>query len=211
MGPGIFWSLQFEVWTSIVEGINELMLLVGRPTQTVNVPYTIQPGSVWQDVPKGMFCITGIQGAASQLYKITLQDLDYTQSNNGSDWENDVGDTVERWAPIGFTKFIAYPVVTEAQNVLVTGIALPTTEGWPYSGNSLVPFHDEFLDAIEKYAAAYLAFKEGSGGEFTVAIGLLKDFMGRAKRASQIEDRRDDYIFNRAIGSQAQPNPNERR
>ena len=64
-GVGQWWSRQFEIYTGLIEACNDLMLLIGRPTQIVNFPFTLTQNSVWQVVPKGWLLITDIQGAGS--------------------------------------------------------------------------------------------------------------------------------------------------
>lgn len=82
-GAGIFWDLATEVYTAIVEGMNDMMMLVGRPTISVNVPLNLVPNTVWQPLPKGLFLITDIIGAQSALRRVSLHDLDYVQSSWG--------------------------------------------------------------------------------------------------------------------------------
>lgn len=80
---GAWWSAQFEIYSALMEAQNDLLLLIGRPTQYVNIPFTVTPNSVWQTVPKGLMLITDIQGFAAPLYKINLWDLDYLQTSWG--------------------------------------------------------------------------------------------------------------------------------
>jgi len=203
-GAPVFWSESFEIFTAIVEAISEATLLVGRPTQIVNVPYQITPNVPWQPMPAGVLCITDIQGPREQIWKWTLRDMDYTQMGNGSDWENDVtsGQTIFRFWPMGFTQFGIWPSVPHAQTVTITGIASPVVSAWPYSGSQAINLHDEFLQAVEKYAAHYLRIKE-SGEEFQSSIMLYEGFMADMKRMTGIEDRRDPYIFTRGVGAAA--------
>lgn len=203
---GIFWLRGPEIYSGLVEAMNEMMMLVGRPTQVVSVPFTLQPNSVWQTVPKGMLCITNIQGGPSEVWKVTLQDLDYLQASWGPDWEQDLGDAPMRWAPIGFNKFVIHPAIEEEQVVLITGISYPSTSTWPYDGNQTVPFSDEFFVALEEYAAHYARFKE-QGNEFSESFKLLQSFNQLAQVMTQIQDRRDPYIFSRATGAPMQVNP----
>jgi hypothetical protein len=65
----------------------------------------------------------------------------------------------------------------------------------------VLPFHDEFMAAIEKYAAAYLRLKEG-GAEFQQSLALYQEYLDDAKRLTEVEDRKDDYIFSRNLGVQ---------
>jgi hypothetical protein len=199
-GGPVFWNLQFEVYTAIVEAMNDLLLLVGRPTQTVAAPFSLVPNSVWQTVPRGLFAITEIWGPQSQLRKCTLYDLDYNQSNWGSDWENDTdpaGPT--KWCPVGLNLFIVHPAPTAPQTVLLDGIRYPVVEDFPYSGAELVPFHHEVYEHLEQYAAHILRIKEGSA-EFQESLALYKNYLEGAKRLTTIEDRRDPLVFSPTFG-----------
>lgn len=210
VGPGFWWKRNTEIYSGIAEAINEAFMLIGRPTQIVSQPFTIVPNTPFQQVPKGILCLTNIQGAASEAWKVTLEDLDYLQASWGSDWEQDIGDTIQRWAAVGFSGFIVNPCVQVPQTVLITGIAYPFSETWPYTGNENVPVPDEFFAAIEEYTAAYCRFKD-LGNEASESFKLLQSFYDQCARYTSIQDRRDPYIFNRATGSPQQVNPNTRR
>jgi hypothetical protein len=210
---GTFWSQQFEIYTSIVEAMNDLILLVGRPTQTVGMQFNLTPNSVWQTVPKGMFLISDIWGPQSRLRKYSLFSYDYEQPGSiGSDWENDTdinGPT--SWAPIGMTMFVVHPAPTAPQTVLLDGIAYPVAETmFPYSGAELVPFHHEIFQWLEMYAAHYARLKE-STAEFQESMTLYQNYLAGAKRLSSIEDRRDSMIFDKAYGAPAGVNSHVRR
>lgn len=207
---GGFWSEQFEVFTALAEAQNDLMLLVGRPTQVINVPFALAPNTVWQAVPKGMLAITDIQGAGSPLYKINLWDLDYTQSSWGANWTQDVDQTAKRWAPVGFNMFVVHPAVSQAQTVNITAIQYPQTDVWPYTGSEQIVFSDEFFVALELYAAAYCRIKE-MGGEAQIGFKLLQQYLDIARRMSQIQDRRDPLLFTSGFGVAQTTNPTTKR
>jgi hypothetical protein len=209
-GVGIFWSRQYELFTSLVEAMNDLILLIGRPTQTVNIQFSLTPNTVWQTVTKGLFLITDIQGAGAPLYKVNLWELDYTQASWGSDWQQDVYDTAFRWAPIGFNMFAIHPAVSAQQTVNITAIQYPTSDTWPYSGNETVPFEDNYFQALEEYAAFYASIKE-MGGEFQNGLKLFQAYMKVAQRMTQIQDRRDPLIFSMNFGAGQSTNPTTQR
>ena len=198
---GIFWSQSFEVNTAIAEACNDLMLLVGRPTQIVGMQFDLVPNSVWQRAPKGILAIVDIWGSQSQLRKADLFDMDYNQSSWSSDWENDTSDSGPvRWGSVGFNLFFVHPAPTVPQTVLIDAVQYPVTESsFPYSGSSVIPFHDEFFVFLEQYAAHNLRLKEGSQ-DFQESIPLYQGYLEGAKRLTQIENRRDDLIFSRAFG-----------
>lgn len=200
----VFWNLGLEGYSAVVEAICEATLLVGRPVQIVNTTYSITPNTPWQTMPANMLAITDIQGQSSQVWKWTLRDMDFLCSGNGPDWEQDIasGQTIIRWMPVGFTQFAVWPSVMHAQNVLITGIQNPVQSIWPYSGSQAVNMHDEFFQAIEKYASHYLRLKE-SGAEFKASMALYQGFMDDMRRMTAIEDRRDPYIFTRGVGTAA--------
>jgi hypothetical protein len=193
-----------------MEAQSDLLLLVGRPTQVVNVPFALTPSTPWQVVPKGIFAITDIQGFSSPLYKVNLYDLDYLQTSWGSDWTQDVDDACYRWAPVGMNLFVIHPAVSQPQTVNITAIAYPTTDVWPYTGAETVQFEDNFFEAIEMYAAHYATIKE-TGGEFQNGLKLLDQYMQIAKRMSSIQDLRDPLIFTSGYGSSQRVSPTTMR
>jgi hypothetical protein len=205
-GAAVFWAEQTEIFTGLVEAISEALLLVGRPVQLVNQVFSLVPNTPWQTMPSGFLCITDVQGPASQVWKWDLRSMDYLLSGNAStDWENDVtsGQTIYRWFPLGLGgQFGIWPSVPHAQNVTITGLQSPVVSGWPYSGSQTIPLHDEFFQAIEKYAASYCRLKEG-GAEFQQGVMLYQEFLSEMQRMTQIEDRRDPYIFGRSTGAAA--------
>lgn len=207
---GSWWSRAYEIYTALVEAENDLLLLVGRPTQIVNTPLTLTPNTVWQSVPKGYFAITDIQGAGSPLYKISLWDLDVTQATNGSDWEQDIALVARRWAPIGFNMFCVWPACSTPQTVNVTAIQYPTTQVWPYDGTQTVPFEDNYFEALEIYASFYCRIKE-LGAEFQEGLKLFQQYMGIAQRMTQISDLRDPLLFSSGFGAANTVNPTTRR
>jgi hypothetical protein len=208
--PGQWWSLQFELYSALMEAQSDLLLLVGRPTQEVNIPFALTPNSVWQTVPKGIFAITDIQGFSSPLYKINLWDLDYLQSSWGSGWTQDTDNACYRWCPVGFNLFCIHPAVAEPQTVNITAITYPTTDVWPYTGAETVNFQDEMFVALEIYAAAYARIKE-LGGEFQEGLKMMEQYMQLAKRLTQVEDKRDPLLFTMGYGAANNVSPASRR
>ncbi len=208
--PGTMWSYQFEILSALAEAQNDLMLLVGRPTQVVNMPFTLVPNTVWQTMPEGIFQITDIQGYNSPLYKINLWDLDYLQSSWGPDWQQDVDVTAARWAPVAFNMFVVHPAVSVAQTVNITGIQYPQTDVWPYSGNEPIVFHDEFFVALELYATFWCRIKE-LGGEAQEGLQLLQQYLDLARRLTEISDLSDPLLFSSGFGAAQVANPTIRR
>jgi len=207
-GDGEFWSVQFELRTGIIEAINDLMMLVGRPTRMVNVPFNLTPNTVWQTMPKGIFLITDIRGWASALHRVTLHDMDYVQSSWQADWEADTDPAGPvRWFPVGMNMFGVHPAPSVPQTVTLNAIAYPATTTYPYSGAETVPFHNELFVALEEYASGpYSRLKEGSA-EFQQSLALYKDYLSTAQRLTVIEDRCDPVIFSPSFGAPAGVNP----
>ena len=210
VGAGAWWSRQFEVYSAIMEAQSDLLLLVGRPTQVVNVPFTLAPNTVWQAIPKGYLAITDIQGAGSPLYKINLYDLDFLQTSWGSNWQQDTDAVAQRWAPIGFNMFVVHPAPAYPQTVNVTAIQYPATDTWPYSGSEAVQFSDEFFVALELYATHYATIKE-LGAEFQNGLRLFDQYMQLAKRMTGLQDLRDPLIFTSGFGASSNTNPTTKR
>lgn len=205
----VFWNKRMEMYSALMEAECDLMLLVGRPDLIVSLPFAIVPNTPWQTIPKGMFCLTNMQGPSSEVWKIRLQDLDYSQVTD-SGWQQDIGETVQKWAPVGLTKFVVWPSVAESQTVLLTGIASPVTGIWPYTGAETAPFNNEFFVALEKYAAHYLRFKE-AGNEFAEAGKIYESYLEDAQRMTALQDYIDPWLFEGAVGGVAITNPTKMR
>jgi len=205
----VFWTTA-EANSAVIEAISDLLLLIGRPTQYVSQLITIAPNTPWQPMPAGLFCITDIIAQGSQVYKLTQWDMDFLQVSWGAGWEQDVADSIVQWWPLGFNMFGVHPCVNTDQYVTVTGIQIPTTDPWPYSGSELVPFPDEMFIALEQYGAHYLRFKEG-GNEFFESLALYKDYLAQAQRYTAIQDRRDPYIFDQNVGAPGKVSPTTAR
>lgn len=208
--PGTWWSLSYELYSALAEAENDLMLLVGRPTQIVQVPLTLTANTVWQSIPKGYFQITDITSGYGALYKINLYDLDYLQTYWGPNWEQDVGPTPREWAPIGFNLFVIHPAPVVPITVNVTAIQYPLTDVWPYTGSETVVFPDEMFVALEVYAAHYARIKE-LGAEFQQGVKLYQEYLKYAQRYTALQDRRDPLIFSMGFGASGQTNPMTQR
>jgi hypothetical protein len=208
-GSPVFWGEETEFFSALMEAQCDLMLLVGRPDQTVSQVFTIQPNTWLQQVPKGIFAITNMQGPSSEVWKVTLEDMDYGLVS-GPDWEEDIADTIQKWFPIGLGQFGVWPSVSTAQNVLITGIASPIIGIWPYDGSQPVVFEDQFFVALEKYASCYARLKE-AGNEAEEGYKLYQEYLANAARMTQIQDRRDPYLFQGATGATTVVNPTKMR
>jgi hypothetical protein len=196
----------------LVEAMNDLLLLVGRPTQAVNQVITLAANTVWQTLPKGVFLITDLIGPGGTIRKGNLFSMDYVMSGDGSPtWENDVADYPTKWGPLGFNLFFVHPAPSTAIQLTLTGIQYPVIEQvWPFSGAETVPFHHECQLALELYASHVARLKE-MGQEFQESLSLYDEYLSLAKRFTTIEDKRDGVIFSRTIGAQARVSPITKR
>lgn len=201
---GTFWLQTYEQFSAIAEGINDLLLLIGRPTQLINIPVTLTPNICWQSIPPNMLAITTIRSSTSMLWKTSLYAMDYLQSSWGSDWEGDVAMVPQRWAPLGLTYFLVHPAPSTPIIVQMTGIANPILTPWPPTGSEVSPFHQEFNVALQMYAAAYCKLKTVGDDSLEGDI-LFQEYLDIAQRLSQIADRRDPLIFSKSFGTPSAP------
>jgi hypothetical protein len=193
-GAPVFWQQSQEVYTAIVEAVQDLLLLIGRPTQTVTQTVTLLPNTPWQPMPSGIFVITDMYDQNGRTYQFSVYDFDYSQVSWGSGWENDISTAISQWAPVGFSQYLVHPAVNTPQQVTVTGIQATPNQAWPYDGTSTIPFESSMYVALELYATSYLQFKEGNA-EFSNGVTLYQQYLELAKRYTQIQDRRDPLIF----------------
>jgi hypothetical protein len=200
----IFWNEQFEVWAGLAEGINELLLMIGRPTQIFNETITIESNTVWQTMPSGVLALTNLNVNGSQLKKTTLRALDYTQSSWSSAWQSDRAPVPARWAPVGLGMFIVHPAPVQPIFAQATGIAYPFTDTWPPAGTDVSPFEKNLDQALEMYAASYARVKE-IGQDFQEGLELYKRFQQIGQRYSVIQDRRDDLVWTQSFGAPTAP------
>lgn len=200
----IFWNLNLEIYQSLLESINDLMLIIGRPTLTYNSQITLNPNSVWQPMPSGLLAITNIRSNNYTLWKTTLHEMDYDQASWGSDWELDTADSPLRWGPIGLSYFFVHPAPTQQVQVNIAGVAYPNPTAWPPTGAETSPFHTEIEQALALYAESYLRLKQ-IGDDATEGDLLYQQYLAIAKRLTQLEDRRDPIIFSGAFGTPVAP------
>lgn len=207
---GVFWNLQFEINAALAEAVNELLLILGRPTQFFDQVVTLQANTCFQPMPPGVLAITNIRGTLSQMWKTTLRTLDYMQGSWNSSWASDRAAQPARWAPLGLSQFIVHPAPLQPISVNITGVAYPFTGTWPPTGAETVPFQKNLDQALEMYAASYLRIKD-IGQDFQEGQLLYQRFMDIARRATTLEDRRDDLVFSYAAGAPTAITQNTKR
>lgn len=196
----IFWLQQQEAYVALAEAMNDLILLVGRPTITYNLQIALQPNTVWQPMPANMLAITNIRSDQYSLWKTSLHSMDYLQTSWGPDWTSDIADTPLRYGPLGFTKFFVHPAPSTPITVNVSGVSMPITEEWPPTGAEESPFEDSFDVALQMYATAYMRLKL-LGNDAEIGNELYQQYLDLASRMTQIQDRKDPLIFSRSLGS----------
>lgn len=201
---GTFWLQQYEQYAALGEAINDLLLLIGRPTQLINIPVVLTPDICWQTMPPNMLAITTIRSATGPVWKTSLHAMDYLQASWGSDWEGDVSSVPKRWGPLGLTYYFVHPAPSTPITVQMTGIANPILTPWPPTGAETSPFHNEFNVALQLYATAYCRTKE-LGDDALEGDILFQQYLDIAARLSQIEDRRDPLLFSKAFGTPSAP------
>ena len=205
-----FWNEQFEVQAGLAEAINELLLIVGRPTQIFNGPVILTPNTVFQPMPENVLALTTIRCNGALLWKSTLHSLDYLQAAWGSSWESDRGPLPKRWAPLGLNYFIVHPAPLQPIQVQIAATEYPFLGTWPPDGTETSPFHREVNQALEMYAAAYCRAKE-VGNDFLEGQSLYRQFQQIAQRLTTIEDRRDDLVFSQSFGVPTAPSITSKR
>jgi hypothetical protein len=207
---GVFWSLSYETYAGLSEAVSELLLILGRPTATVASAVTLAANTVWQPMPTGLLAISNITSAGVPLRKTTLHALDYTQASWSSAWESDRAALPARWAALGLNYFVVHPAPVQPITVTVAGIAYPFTDTWPPASTDTTPFHKEFDQALELYAASYGRIKE-IGQDFQEGLAQYQAFLEIGQRMSQIEDRRDSLVWTRGLGVPTAPSQVARR
>jgi hypothetical protein len=198
----VFWSEQFEILAGLAEAVNELLLLIGRPTQVFNQQITLQPNTCFQPMPPGLLAITNMRIVSTQaiLWQTTLRSLDYLQSSWSGAWQSDRAANPARWAPIGLGMFVVHPAPLQPVFVNVTGVAYPFTDSWPPTGTETSPFEKNINQALEMYAASYARLKE-VGQDAQEGQALYQSFLNIAQRYADIQGRRDALVFSQIFGA----------
>ena len=119
----IFWNQRNEIFAGVEEAINDLMLLIGRPTIQYQTLVTLEADTVWQPMPANMLAITNIRSSNYSLWKTTLHAMDVVQASWGPDWQEDRAEVCQRWFPLGLTYFGVHPGPKTPIQVVVAGVA----------------------------------------------------------------------------------------
>jgi hypothetical protein len=208
----IFWKLRTEIYDFLVEAMNDMILLLGRPTQVVSQPITLNPNSVWQNIPQGVFLISNLYGPQGEVRRTNLFAQDYVMPGRGTPtWENETAPYPYRWGSLGFNMFFVHPAPETAIQLTMTGIQYPVTQStWPPTGAEIIPFHHELFVCAEMYATHVARLKE-LGAEMQEGMTLYEQYLSLMRRFTEIEDRRDPVLFSRVLGAQATVSPITKR
>lgn len=190
----IFWTEQ-EVLDAVVEAMNEAALLSGVVQVAQSAPITLPTNTNIVNMPTNAVCLLRVLGP-NMIRKTEMFTLD--QMNRY--WENDTGPQITAWFPFGVNQFGIYPKLTAQQQVQVSYLAYPVTVAPPYAGTETVPFQEEFLDALEQYAAHVLRIKEG-GNDFAISQMQYTQYLDTMKRLSLFQTRHDSIVFTRSVGA----------
>jgi len=125
-------------------------------------------------------------------------------------WENDVGDEIQHWFPIGLTQFGIHPQLTGPVNVFISGVVEPVPSPRPYTGEEFVDFQEEMREAFVDYAAHIAALKEGTK-EFVDSIKVYNRFLSRMQELTKFAVRKGSLRFTRSLGHVSRVTPVEQR
>jgi len=190
----VFWTEQ-EVYDAIAEAMNEASLITGVVEVAQTTPVTLPTGTNFVAMPANAVCLLRVLGP-NMIRKTEMFTLD--QINRS--WENDTGTQISAWFPVGVTQFGIYPQLSVEQQVLITYLGYPVTVAPPYTGTETVPFQEEFVDALEQYAAHVLRLKE-AGNDFFLSQTQYQQYLGTMKALSTFQARHDSIVFTRSVGA----------
>jgi hypothetical protein len=204
VGPGIFWSLQQEIYPGLVEAMNEAALITGEPEIRQAAPFSLGPNQTVFSLPSNAIALLRVQ-APNWVQKTSLWDMDRMLPG----WEGDVGFTPDYWFPIGLNQFGIHPQLEATVQCALTFIALPVPTGRPYTGSEPADFQQEFEEGFVDYCAHVLQLKEG-GEEFMQSAKLYDRFLSKMVELSNFSYRKGSLRFTRTIGAPARVTPVEK-
>lgn len=201
----VFWSLQSEIYSAIAEAMNEAALITGTVEVAQPTPLTLPTNTTYIPMPANAIALLRVQ-APNMIQKTSLFTLDKMIPG----WQNETGTAIRYWFPVGLNKFGIYPQLSVQQEILVTYLGYPVTNGRPLTGAETVPFGQEYQDALEQYAAHILRLKEG-GAEFELSQVIYSQFLSTMKSLTAFQARHDSLVFTRSLGAGVRPVPTEVR
>lgn len=197
-----FWTLA-EIYDLLVEAAREATLISGEPQfRTPSAtPYVPAINQTLQTPPPDCVAILRIQ-SASEVLKTTLWELD----RSFPDWESASGDLPQYWFPFGLGQFGLYPKLPAAVKTYLSYIKCPVYFPRPYTGNEVIDFQQEYLDAIVAQAAHLAAFKEATN-EFMSSLRQHDEFAARMQQLTKFSVKKGALRFTRSKGFPARVSP----
>jgi hypothetical protein len=212
-GP-TFWSLNGEVYPSMVDGIFEASLITGV-VQLVSVQVTLAANTTWfstQASGGSLYASAGLpvgivaplrMKAPYGIRKTSLKSLDDMTPNWG---QEPPSSQLIAWGPLGVSGFFVYPKLIAEANVVMDFLLCPINQPRPLTGSETIPLQQEFSDLLSKYAVAQLRAKE-SGLEAETADTVFQEYLSETKSLSLFQQRIDSLVYSSAYGGRSQVNP----
>lgn len=138
-----------------------LNVITGFLQTTVPVPSGTVPRRVWYDTPAPILIPLKVQFSGTYLHKSSLTRIGQTNPTWTQDTSANLGYPPSSWIPVGLTKFGLHPADSiGGGEILVTGIQDPILFSTS-APNQIVPFPNEYLEAMEDLSAFSIQLKEG--------------------------------------------------
>jgi hypothetical protein len=201
----IFWNLVDEVRPAVVEAARWATIITGESELRVTPAAPLAADTMLFSVPSSLIALIRME-ATAVVPKSSPWKLDRMIPG----WQNEMGDELKAWFPVGLTKFGIYPRLNNPVQVVLTGIALPVTTARPYTGLETLPFQIEYEHAMQRMAVHLLRIKEG-GLEFYQSLEDLDSFLEAMVDLGRFSYRKDKLRFTSAFGPKAEVKPVETR
>lgn len=192
--PPKFWNLNDEVFPAVVEAANELCLITGEPEIKQTTIFTITANTRLFTIPNGGIALLRLEGPG-YIKKSSVFELDSLNRT----WLGDTGAVPKRWFPFGIGQFGIYPQLTADVQASISYIRIPITTGPPYTGTEVVPFREEYREALIDYSEHTLRLKE-AGADFEASLQSYDRFLARASELSKLASRLGKLRFSRSAG-----------
>jgi hypothetical protein len=169
---------QSERYVYYNEAQRFLNIITGFLQTTVPVPGGAVANRRWYDTPAPIIIPLKVQFSGTYLHKSSLTRIGQTNPTWTQDTSANLGYPPASWVPVGLTKFGLHPANSiGGGEILVTGIQDPVlfTTSNP---NQVLPFPNEYLEAMEDLSAFSIQLKEGFP-LFQAANMLYQKFMAR--------------------------------
>ncbi len=161
-----------------------LNLLSGFLQTTVAIPGATQARRVWYDTPSPILIPLRVSCNGTYLHKSSLTRIGQTKPNWTTETSRNTGYPPASWIPVGLTKFGIHPTDSNGgAELLVTGIQDPVLFDTS-TPNQVVPFPNEYFEAMEDLSAFSIQLKEGYP-LFQAASILYGKFMAKMGQQSR--------------------------